>query len=636
MCEYIYLDTDERMRFVSQMLEYVMEDTQIGNTINITDNNLIPVFKIGTVKKTVDEIINGKKTKVTSYIDSDGVFADREQLERLGIDTTQFDPFNSVTNIISDYTLLPRNDFVIVPYTDQTGGNKTIMKNLPLPFVNKFVHYKRIDVDFNFHNPTELFVLTVQPNVHVDTIYRFDESQYYFGEKQWDNYSLYSRYDLTAIQNAKFNYYDSFETRLDNINDNIFGFQAILNTILLEYDTNPVYLNTRVDKWIQNNLSYFLQIIVQIRDAYVNFTGSLFNIENTIRLKENLISRGYNYNIYDSQFLFQTVTDIYNILSVTPPSTTQIINTYTNIILGFNIGNFNMDRQTYKLGIYDMLLILIQSNALSISAIDEAISTIYENYNEIQINIIINTLRSLFNIDILTYNFYNAISYLNAIYSSTTPDPNILLMIQFVLNQLSLVNNADIQKLDTYMISELEFKQIIYQVVPLLNVSPPFTDYLNLIPFEVINYVVYIMNRTRNNLINKLPVKLINYGENMKLNRKVNPLTGGYLSFNQHSIMPENSTDKLWSEVVAWKYLQHTPSDGINLYSWSLNPLSSQHMGSANLTRIDKFSGDLHVSPLISNNYPATIKSSVMSVNMIRYLSGMGGKMWLQTGKHFS
>lgn len=635
MCEYIYLDTEERMRFVSQMLEYIMEDTQIGNTINITDNNLIPVFKIGTVQKTVDRIIDGKKTKVTFYVEKDGVYADREQLERLGINTEQFDPFNSVTNIISDYTLLPRNDFVVVPYTDQTGGNKTIMVNKPLPFVNKFVHYKKINVDFNFHNPTELFVLTVQPNIHVDPIYRFDESQYYFGEKQWDNYSLYSRYDLTVIQTTKYNYYDSFEARLDNINDTVFGFEAILNTILLEYDTNPVYLDTRVDEWIKNNLAYFLEIIVQIRDAYVNFTGSLFNIENTIRLKENLVSRGYNYNIYDSQFLFQTITDIFNILVVTPPTTAQIITTYTNIIPMFDINNFSMDRQTYKLGIYDLLLVLLQSNVLTVNQVDSVVSKIYTNYNEVQINLLINTLRSLFNLDILTYNFYNAISYLNAIYSSTTPDPNILSMIQFVLNELSIVNNSDIQQLDTYEISELEFKQIIYQVVPLINVAPPFTDYLNLIPFEVINYVVYIMNRTRNNLINKLPVELIDYQLNTKLNPKINPLFGGFLSFNQHSIMPENSDNKLWSEVVAWKSLQHTPSDGINLYSWSLDPLNSQHMGSANLTRIDKFSGDLHVSPLISNNYPATIKSSVMSVNMIRYLSGMGGKMWLHTGKHF-
>lgn len=635
MCEYIYLDTEERMRFVSQMLEYIMEDTQIGNTINITDNNLIPVFKIGTVEKTVDRIVDGRKTKVTFFVESEGDYVDRDELSRLGVDTNQFDPFNSTDKIISDYTLLPRRDIQIVPFVDQTGGNKTIAVNKPLPFVNKFVHYKRIDVDFNFHNPTELFILTIQPNIHVDPIYRFDESNYYFGEKQWDNYSLYSRYDLSAIQMAKNNYYNDFEQRLDDINDPIFGFEAILNTILLEYDTNPVYLDTRVDIWIQNNLSYFLQVVMQIKDAYINFTGELFNIENSIRLKENLISQNYNYNIYDTQLFIQTVTDIFNQLQITSPSIAQITTAYSGIIPGFDINNFNMDRQTYTLGIYSLLQSEIQLGSIAIDTINSAISTIYTKYNEIQINVIINTLRSLFNLDILTYNFYNAISYLNATYTAGIPDPNILQMIQFVLNALSLINNSDIQQLDTYVISELDFKQIIYQILPIFNVEPPLTDYLNIIPIEVIGYVTYIMNRTRNNLINKLPVELIDYQQNMKLNPKVNPLIGGYLSFNQHSIMPENSDSKLWSEVPALKYLQHTPSDGINLYSWSLNPLYSQHMGSANLTRIDEFHGNLHVSPLISNNYPATIKSSVMSVNMIRYLGGMGGKMWLQTGKKF-
>jgi hypothetical protein len=97
--------------------------------------------------------------------------------------------------------------------------------------------------------------------------------------------------------------------------------------------------------------------------------------------------------------------------------------------------------------------------------------------------------------------------------------------------------------------------------------------------------------------------------------------------------MPENSDSLLWSEVESYKYLKHTPSTGINLHSWSLDPIDSQPRGSANLSKIDEFKGLFYVHPLISNKYPATIVTMIMNMNSVRYLSGMGAKTWKYASK---
>ncbi|RYE12397.1 MAG: hypothetical protein EOP34_10920, partial [Rickettsiales bacterium] len=105
----------------------------------------------------------------------------------------------------------------------------------------------------------------------------------------------------------------------------------------------------------------------------------------------------------------------------------------------------------------------------------------------------------------------------------------------------------------------------------------------------------------------------------------------GYISLNSYNSQPQGSNSSWWSDVQSYMYLKHTPSTGINIKSWSLRPLDSQPHGSINLSRIDSLKFNLNIHPLICDDNPATINTMVMCNNLMRYMSGMGGKSWQST-----
>ena len=74
-------------------------------------------------------------------------------------------------------------------------------------------------------------------------------------------------------------------------------------------------------------------------------------------------------------------------------------------------------------------------------------------------------------------------------------------------------------------------------------------------------------------------------------------------------------------------YLYHTSSveEGINMFSFSLDPENSQPMGSSNLSKIDDFSIDLTLSSLISYNNPVLLRIYNYNYNVIRITNGLAG-----------
>ena len=66
-----------------------------------------------------------------------------------------------------------------------------------------------------------------------------------------------------------------------------------------------------------------------------------------------------------------------------------------------------------------------------------------------------------------------------------------------------------------------------------------------------------------------------------------NPTTSTIINLNTYNLTPKLNND-YYNYVVPWELFGKTPSDGINCYSFSLNPLHEQPHGSCNLSRIDE------------------------------------------------
>ena len=75
----------------------------------------------------------------------------------------------------------------------------------------------------------------------------------------------------------------------------------------------------------------------------------------------------------------------------------------------------------------------------------------------------------------------------------------------------------------------------------------------------------------------------------------------------------------------AYKYHSNSPENGINIYSFSLNPENRQPHGSCNFSKIDDIVLELNVSNKINYNNPAVIRIYNFAYNVFRIVNGLGG-----------
>lgn len=616
MIEYIYLASEERNLFVKRRLEYLIDEVQYDNNFNIADNNLVPIYKIGTIKRTKTVKKNGVKTKQQYYDTNKGVYIDKALLDSTSYSTD----------------LIPRNDYILSEYQDRSGIIKKMMIYKPLPNVNPYVHKKRIELKNYFAHPSKLMIVLVKPLIHTELSYRTDENSYFFGEKQWDNYGLYAYYDLSKITKAKEEYYQQFTSEINDLENPIFGFANIINQLLLNY----CELDKKVlpdgctgiglfddNKWINENYDYFLQIIQTIKDAYNNFHEEILNKTNSIRLKENILSLAIDYHIFDLEILMQMTVSIYDKLQIEPDA-----NLILNIFDRENRQSFTINKNMFR----DNLTILLSKYSVLNPELhvhlEKLINETYNNYNDLIVNLIVNSVNHLININDLEYNLINIITYFDFFYfAQPNLDKNIVAALTQIKNQLHLMTDTEINNLNTNTIKNLTYKDVIIQVLSPINLTD-LKSFRMFVPYNIIQIVSSKMQEKQNQIVNNHYVNLISYPDNMIKNPIINPLLSGYLKFNSYNIMPENSVSIMWSEAKAYQYTTSTPSTGINMHSWSLDPLAIQPQGSANLSKIDKFNSVYEVHPLISNEYPAVIVTMVLNINIMRYLSGMCGKAW--------
>ena len=106
-----------------------------------------------------------------------------------------------------------------------------------------------------------------------------------------------------------------------------------------------------------------------------------------------------------------------------------------------------------------------------------------------------------------------------------------------------------------------------------------------------------------------LNLKLIDSG--------VNPLVNASIFLNGERRFDERE-GVYFNTIQPYQHHTNTPSVGINVYWFSIEPENHQPSGTCNFSRIDTAKLELSASGLIQNIY-------AVNYNVLRIMSGMGG-----------
>ena len=119
-----------------------------------------------------------------------------------------------------------------------------------------------------------------------------------------------------------------------------------------------------------------------------------------------------------------------------------------------------------------------------------------------------------------------------------------------------------------------------------------------------------------------------NYGT--YINRTKNPVTTVLLQLNGHDRFSQRD-GFYFNYVQPYQHHTNTPADGVNMYSFALNPEEHQPSGTCNMSRIDNATLSLGIGEgdiAFKDNYLAddtVISIYATNYNVLRIMSGMGG-----------
>jgi len=112
-----------------------------------------------------------------------------------------------------------------------------------------------------------------------------------------------------------------------------------------------------------------------------------------------------------------------------------------------------------------------------------------------------------------------------------------------------------------------------------------------------------------------------NYGLN--LDRSVNPVNRVLLTLNGHDRFSERD-GSYFNYVQPYQHHTNTPSDGLNMYSFALNPEEHQPSGTCNFSRIDNATLSLTFNSAVVGQ-DNSLSTYATNYNVLRIISGMGG-----------
>jgi hypothetical protein len=110
-----------------------------------------------------------------------------------------------------------------------------------------------------------------------------------------------------------------------------------------------------------------------------------------------------------------------------------------------------------------------------------------------------------------------------------------------------------------------------------------------------------------------------------QLNKEGLLLDSALLQLNGHDRFDEQE-GTYFNYVQPWESHSATPSDGVNVYSFALNPEDHQPSGTCNFSRIDNATLNLNFADgSVSSSEPGTLNVYSVNYNVLRVMSGMGG-----------
>jgi hypothetical protein len=108
-----------------------------------------------------------------------------------------------------------------------------------------------------------------------------------------------------------------------------------------------------------------------------------------------------------------------------------------------------------------------------------------------------------------------------------------------------------------------------------------------------------------------------------------NPIDVAKILLNGHDRFSERQGE-YFNWVQTWQHHSNIPEEGINVYSFALNPEKHQPSGTSNFSRIDNTLLNTRYKPFIKPNneeidFTGSLMVFTMNYNILRIMSGMGG-----------
>lgn len=157
---------------------------------------------------------------------------------------------------------------------------------------------------------------------------------------------------------------------------------------------------------------------------------------------------------------------------------------------------------------------------------------------------------------------------------------------------------------------------------------------LNDVSIEIDDWTDYRSTTDQSTGLNKYDVSVVqlnNYG--VRLDGRGNPMRFGKIQLNGHDRL-DDQEGMYYNYYQPYNHHTHTPSDGINVYSFAIHPEQHQPSGTCNLSRIDStlllvrfqdpFRAQRNV-PQLNLARDSNFYVFAYSYNVLRVMSGMAG-----------
>jgi hypothetical protein len=441
-----------------------------------------------------------------------------------------------------------------------------------------YIHSKRIKIRNTFVNPSKYYASIIKLDIHTDPNLRTDSDDYFYGEKQWANYNMLPYYNHEKLKKYQIKlYYDLYIDCLDNDNSDS-GLISILNNLLLNtnnsYDTKLLkYVQDMKDQYMSNNMALQLSL-----PAHINIFA--YDLSNNLTINK----------IYSKQIINNVIKKIYNKLGLAAPL---------------------IDIVTDKISAIINILVDIIDTSIDKHYLLSIINKEFENYRKsCAMYCIILFCKTFPMMNVTNYDYHTYINLLSKISDPIVESVNISYDVNISANsELNpAISNFDlVYKL--LIFSDKDLEAIYFGSINLEKM------------FVISSYITGVSAQIINN-------RLYNYDSNTLLvsNPIINPMKYGALYFDRINILPRESSSNIWTAIQTYYYYKNSPSNSIGLYTWALDPLSSNvATGSCNLSIISNFSSEFDIDESIEK---AKIIQFVVNLNIVRHFCGEKIKIW--------